>query len=194
MSLTLNSLRWNALTPTRSQRLVVKPLHHFPPSVPIRVIHGCFRFLLLAAVAAPASALEIARVYSDWRDAASFKRISEYFTGRENTGGHLVLRTHPEERAGYYFLVRLHAVPAVSELQARLIVIRPAAPEGRTYTFPIRLTGETSVLNLGLTGPDWPDKEADAVAWKLDLLSADGTQVLATEKSYLWDKPAPDGK
>ncbi len=154
---------------------------------PIRALLLC---LLLAATAAPASAVEIARVYSGWRDAASFKRISEYFTGRENTGGQTVLRTHPEERAGYYFLVRLNGVPAGSDLQARLTVIRPAAPDGLTYNFSVRLAGETTVLNLGLTGPDWPDKDADAVAWKLDLLSADGARVLATEKSYLWDKPA----
>ncbi len=152
------------------------------------MIRGCFLCLLLTA-ALPASALEIVRVFSGWRDASSFKRISEYFTGRENTGGQLVLRTHPEERAGYYFLVRFAGATAGAEVQVRLTVIRPTKPDGVVHTFQARLAGESPVLNLGLTGSDWPDQEADAVAWKLDVLSADGAQVLATATSYLWDKP-----
>jgi len=44
------------------------------------------------------------------------------------------------------------------------------------------------VLNLGLTGTDWPDAKTNPVAWKLDVLAADG-RVLASEKSYLWEKP-----
>jgi hypothetical protein len=45
------------------------------------------------------------------------------------------------------------------------------------------------MLNLGLTGPDWPDLKVNPVAWKLDILTADGKR-LASEKSYLWEKPA----
>ncbi|MBN8527563.1 MAG: hypothetical protein J0M02_19695 [Planctomycetes bacterium] len=51
--------------------------------------------------------LSIVRTFTGWRDGASFKRISEYFDGKENTGRETVLRTHPEQRTGYYFLVRV---------------------------------------------------------------------------------------
>jgi hypothetical protein len=45
-------------------------------------------------------------------------------------------------------------------------------------------------MNLGLTGADWPGGEqAHPVAWKLELVAADG-RVLAAEKSFLWEKPA----
>ena len=60
------------------------------------------------APAAPAATTAtITRVWPDYRAADTFDRISEYFTGAENTGGQIVMRTHPETRAGYYFFTRL---------------------------------------------------------------------------------------
>ena len=158
-------------------------------SVSIRVIRGCFLFLMLALGSAQAAELTIVRIYTGWREAASFKRISEYFDGKENTGGEAVLRTHPEQRGGYYFLVRVTNAVDSRTVTARLQVITSADAAPKTFTFsPALRTGDT-VFHLGLTGPDWPDAKADPVAWKLELTGADG-QVLATEKSYLWEKPA----
>ena len=158
-------------------------------SVSIRVIRGCLLFLLIALCSASAAELTIVRIYTGWREAASFKRISEYFNGKENTGGEAVLRTHPDQRGGYYFLVRVTNPADARTVTARLQVITSADAAPKTFTFsPALRTGDT-VFHLGLTGPDWPDAKADPVAWKLELTGADG-QVLATEKSYLWEKPA----
>jgi hypothetical protein len=153
--------------------------------VRIRALSLC----LLLAVSASAADPTIARVFTGWRDAASFKRISEYFDGRENTGGQLVIRTHPDQRAGYYFLVRIANPDATLAVKINLQVISTADAKPRTHTFDTELKSGEPVLNLGLTGADWPDAKINPVAWKLDVVAADG-RVLATEKSYLWEKPA----
>lgn len=154
-------------------------------------LRGCLLVALFSATAAFASDVTIVRVFTGWRDAASFKRISEYFSGKENPGGQVILRTHPGTRDGYYFLVRLaQAAPAGRAVQFRVSVIRPATDQVHVFNFPARAEPGPTVFNLGLTGTDWPNPEASPVAWKLDVLTEDGATLLASEQSYLWAKPA----
>lgn len=157
-----------------------------------RLIRRCLSVLLIAALPAAGLAKEgeltLVRIHPGWRDAASFKRISEYFDGRENTGGELVLRTHPEPRSGYYFLVRVANPGPACNVTARLQVVTDADAKPREFTFTPALKAGDTVFHLGLTGPDWADAKASPVAWKLDLTDANG-RVLATDKSYLWEKP-----
>lgn len=150
--------------------------------------------LLLCLFASPAvfgAELTIARVYTGWREAASFKRISEYFDGKENTGGETVLRTHPDQRAGYYFLVRVKNPAGPRPVKADLEIITDTAAKPVAHHFTANLNSGDTVFHLGLTGNDWPGSAANPVAWKLDLTDADGN-ILATEKSYLWEKPATE--
>ncbi|HET7536229.1 MAG TPA: hypothetical protein VFJ90_07235, partial [Candidatus Didemnitutus sp.] len=149
---------------------------------------GCVA-LGAALGAAESNALKIVRVFTGWRDAGSFKRISEYFDGKENTGGEVVLRTHGEERGGYYFLTRIGNPGAPVEAKLVLQVVMPGNAVPRNFTFPVSIQTKDTVFNLGLTGADWPDKKVHPVAWKMEITAADG-QMLATEKSYLWEKPA----
>jgi hypothetical protein len=146
---------------------------------------------LAPSAGAADGAIHLVRTYTGWRDAASFKRISEYFTGKENTGGEIIVRTHPERRDGYYFLVR--AVNEGASVAARIVirVITPNSAVPRTFTFNTPLPGGTSLVDVGITGEDWPAQKINAVAWQLEMLDETG-RVLATEKSYLWEKP--DGK
>ncbi|MDI1250639.1 MAG: hypothetical protein PSV13_17390 [Lacunisphaera sp.] len=159
------------------------------PSVLIRVIRGGYLFLLLGLGAASAADLTIVRVFTGWRDAASFKHISEYFSGKESTHGETMLRTKPDERGGYYFLVRTANPGAPLAVKVNILLSMPGEPKPRAHTFAAELPSGKAVLNLGLTGADWPDAKTNPVAWKLDVLAPDG-RVLATEKSYLWEKPA----
>ena len=137
----------------------------------------------------------IVRIRPDYRTAESFDRISEYFTGAENTGGEIVLRTHPETRAGFYFFTRLKVRDdiTIADAQIEISVITPASPEAKTFLLrvPVALRKGTVLLNPGLTGPDWPWTGADAnarpVAWRVRLLHASGA-VLASAQSYLWSK------
>lgn len=155
------------------------------------------RFLLLAAslllaVFSPlrAAEVEMTRVWPGWRDAESFERIAEFFSGKENTGKQVILRTRPETRAGYYFYVRaVNPGAQVASAKFVLQVITPVDPAAKTFTFPASLAAGTTVFNLGLTGGDWPGADAAPVAWKLELVAGDG-RTLATKKSFLWEKPA----
>jgi len=158
-------------------------------AVLFRVIRGGFLFLLLGLCTASAAELTITRVYSGWRDAASFKRISEYFTRKENTGGEAVLRTHPDQRAGYYFLVRVSNSGSAQKVTAHLQVITDAAAKPVEFDFTPELRAGDTVFHLGLTGADWTLANTNPVAWKLDLTDGSG-KLLASETSYLWEKPA----
>lgn len=145
--------------------------------------------LSLCAGRALAAEVEFVRVWPAWRDAESFDRITEYFTGQEDSGRETFLRTTPDARAGFYYLVRVanHA----SEFAGATFVlqlIRPDSTEPKTYTFPATITAGEPVFELGLTGPDFPNKKFRPVAWKLELRAAD-QRVLASQQSFLWAKP-----
>ena len=145
--------------------------------------------LVLSAVSALGADLTIVRTFTGWRDAASFKRISEYFDGKENTGKETVLRTHPDQRTGYYFLIRLANPGAAQKVRFQLQLFGQGASASRTVDFPAELKSGSGVFQLGLTGPEWQDAKSQPVAWHLQVLAEDG-RVLAAEKSYLWEKPA----
>ena len=152
---------------------------------PTFVFFGCF-----VVIPFRAAEVEFVRVVPQWRDAESFERISEYFGRGENTGGHLVLRTHAEARAGYYFVFRLAHAPSLAGANFEVSVIRPDVPEPKTFSLPVASPAGDGVVELGLTGADWPGgKKTHPVAWKLTLLAADG-RVLAEQKSFLWENPA----
>lgn len=143
----------------------------------------------LPAVAALGADLTIVRTFTGWRDAASFKRISEYFDGKENTGQETILRTHAAQRTGYYFLIRLANAGTPRKARFLLQLFEPGASAPRTVDFPAELKSGSEVFQLGLTGPAWQDAKSQPVAWQLQVLADDG-RVLASEKSYLWEKPA----
>jgi hypothetical protein len=149
-----------------------------------------FLFALAIATVSRAADVEFTRVWPGWRNAGTFERISEFFTGKEPANGQTILRTHADVRAGYYFLTRVkNAGAAIPDAKFSLRIIAPNNPETKTYVFPATLKAGASVFNLGLTGVDWTDPRNPPVAWKLELQRADGT-VLASAQSFLWEKPA----
>ena len=143
---------------------------------------------LIFTSVASAAEFTIVHVYTGWRAAASFKRISEYLDGKENTGGEAILRTHPDQRGGFYFLVRAANPGAARSVNVNLEIITTANAKPVSYSFRPELKAGDTVFHLGLTGADWPGPKINPVAWKLELLDPNG-RVLATEKSYLWEKP-----
>jgi hypothetical protein len=148
-------------------------------------------FLLFTLVSvARAADVELTRVWPAWRSAESFERISEYFDGQENTGRHTVLRTQPNARAGYYFLIRAKAAANTTGAKFVLQIITPEAPEPKTHSFPITLGPKEAVFDIGLTGTDWAGRKTHAVAWRLSVVNAEGRE-LASQQSFLWSNPAP---
>ena len=149
-----------------------------------------FLALLAAPLAAIAAEVELVRIWPGWREAATWDSIPEYFGGPETHGTQIVLRTQPAVRDGFYFLVRTAAATARASVRIELDVVRPDSPEPKRYVFNPRLPGGEAVLQLGVTGSDWPGgKRAQPVAWRITLRGADNA-VLAEHKSFLWEQPA----
>lgn len=154
-----------------------------------RILAGLLFLGALAALRAADG--EFVRVWPGWRSAESFDRIGEFFGGETAGQAQIALRTQPSQREGFYFLVRLKTAAAPAGGKFLVHVIRPDSPEVRDHTLPVATgaAGE-NVFQLGLTGADWPGgAKANPVAWKLEFVAADG-RVLATLKSFLWEKPA----
>ena len=152
--------------------------------------------LVCAAMLAPALVGEFKLRHLNLRylEAGAFKRISEYFTGRENPGSRLLCRSRPASRAGLYLILSLSERSRNLPEGATFLleVIRPDSPEPKTFRIPVpaeRPRGKEAYV--GLTGEDWPDPEARPVAWRLRLLDSAGA-TLFDRKSFLWEKrPAP---
>jgi hypothetical protein len=142
----------------------------------------------LACSVVPAKAFELVRVWPGTRSAESFERISEYFTGRENTGGQTIVRSQPAERGGYYWLLRTRTPAALAGVTFELTYTAPHSAEPRTRLFHADLPAGRHVTLIGLTGTDWPELEAEPVTWRLRVLDAQGNE-LAHEASVLWTEP-----
>jgi hypothetical protein len=151
-----------------------------------------FAFLLAvfgSAALAQSAPLTLVRVWPGYRNAESFDRISEYFTGQENQGRQTILRSQPAARAGYYFLVRLdNPGPVVAGAVFELHIISPTSPDAQLFTFKSDVPAGSHAFDLGVTGTDWFGPKASAVAWLLTVRAPDGTE-LAQRQSFLWAMP-----
>jgi hypothetical protein len=98
----------------------------------------CFVFFVVPFLAHAAD-VEFVRIWPAWRTAESFDRISEYFDGQENTGRHTVLRSQPDTRAGYYFLVRTKTTLNAADAKFVLQIIKPAGKLSSTSVSPVSI-------------------------------------------------------
>ena len=152
-------------------------------------------FLVISIVALPiavaAQTIEFSRIRLEYREDASFKRISEYFTGEENTGRRIVLRTQDSDRNGFYFSFRIEATgeATMSEGTIALLVFAPGTYEPTEYIFGLGVQTRRGIkVLIGLTGTDWADPKAKPVAWRLEFRNATG-QPIGFEESFLWRLP-----
>ena len=145
--------------------------------------------LLLLAAALPVwSDVTLVRVWPGYRTAESFTGIGEYFGRPEPTQGRLVLRSQPQERAGYYWLVRLRADEGDAVAAVELAFVRPGEAQPEMRRFAVTGRRGSQVLHLGLTGSDWADPTHRPLAWRIRVLDASDA-VLAEEESFLWSLP-----
>jgi hypothetical protein len=117
-----------------------------------------------------------------------FKRISEYMTGRENPGRRVILRTNPRQRDGYYFVLTLdrnvRKLPPDIYIQGEFYTSKSLDMQTHRFEFPSILPNTREIF-VGLTGDDWPQKDAVPAAWRFTFMNS-REEVLAQEQSYLW--------
>jgi hypothetical protein len=62
----------------------------------------------------------------------------------------------------------------------------PHSQDAQTHTFTLpSKRPKTKEIFIGLTGADWPVKDAVPAAWRFTIKDANG-DTLETEQSYLW--------
>ena len=152
----------------------------------MRLLRWCLFLALTLPLAAESVRLQ--HVWPGYRSASSFVRIGEYFGFTPHESRRPVLRSQPDERAGFYWLVRTRATAAMPDASIELQVILPGQDRPTTHTFPTPLPDGSHATIVGLTGADWPDKNARPLAWKLRVLGPDNRE-LDAENSFLWSLP-----
>jgi hypothetical protein len=150
-----------------------------------------FKLVLLVLWTGGSSAfanIELVRVWPGYRDAASFTSASEYFQGPAAKSELTAQRTTPDQRAGYYWLVRTKSDSSLAGTAIRLEVTRQGSTKPRLYEFKFDIARGNHAVPFGLTGPDWPDPAEVPIAWRLTIISPDGSS-LASQSSFLWQDP-----
>lgn len=159
----------------------------------IRAIFSVFICLLIAACASvekeAVRSVEIEEIKPRYIEEESFKRIGEYLTGVENKGDRVIVRSSPEQRAGYYFVLVLDTsvrqLPSGTVVEGEFYLPGSAELQRHDFALPARRP-KTKEIFLGLTGETWPfDETAVPAAWRFTVKDANGL-VLAEEASYLW--------
>lgn len=140
------------------------------------------------SVPTPNDSTGVERRYAPERD---FARISEYFTGKENPGDRLYLRSQPMARGGYYWIIPVPTEWRGRPARVSLEVQIPGSPETREETFRIENL-DKATLWTGMTGSDWPSPETRPVAWRLVVSNPEGETVL-DKQSFLWSSVNPPG-
>ena len=117
-----------------------------------------------------------------------FKRVSEYMTGKENPGKRVIMRTNPRQRNGYYFVLTLdrnvRQLPPDVYVEGEFYTSKSLDLKTHHFKFPSILPS-TRELFVGLTGDDWPEKDAIPAAWRFTIKNSQEV-ILAQEQSYLW--------
>lgn len=134
------------------------------------------------------SSVEIKEIKPRYIPEENFMRISEYWSGAENTGNRVIIRTDPEVRDGFYFTLvldeKVRALPRGTVITGEFYT--PVSTDVQTHDFllPNKLP-KTREIFVGLTGADWPEEGGVPGAWRFTIKDANGKQ-LAQKKSYLW--------
>ena len=120
-----------------------------------------------------------------------FTRISEYFTGRESTGGDTILRTDPSGRAGIYLVIKL-SQPLCRLAEDAVLTFRYVLSDCNReteQTFELAsVAGSSRWLFVGVTGADYHGAAQSLMAWSVEIAS-NGECV--AQESYLWRMRQP---
>lgn len=144
--------------------------------------------LLSLALSVAAAHAELSIVSSGHRDADSFKRLSEYLTGKPSDGRYEVFRSDESRRDGFYvslYLSERATLDLVSTV--RVHYVRPGTQEIESAELTAGALQKKRLL-IGLTEPEWASEDIHPVAWKIELADASGA-VIESAESFLWSDP-----
>ena len=142
-------------------------------------------FFLILSLVALSKVHSAYILFTDRRDADSFKRISEHFNGKEDPGRYVIVRTDPSQRDGYYIAIKLEASDQPEKAdKLRLYFVRPGSQEVETKTLTIGPIKKDRAL-IGMTDDVWGSTSSIPTAWKIEFLDSAGA-VISTSKSFLW--------
>lgn len=146
----------------------------------------CVLLMIFASSALTAKPLRILSVMNRNYCHNDFTRISEYFTGVEDTGGDTILRTDNCGRAGIYLVISLNKI--VSQLSdgafLKFSYIVSDSNEKKEITFNLDSScGNTPWIFIGITGADFHGICQNLVAWSIEIYSNDD---YALKNSFLW--------
>ena len=118
-----------------------------------------------------------------------FVRVSEYFTGKENTGGRYIARTKPEDRSGMYFWIATDiAKESINASDHKLVlkILDSASIDSKDFEFPISTKAlKKGKFMVGITGNDWSSNNKSIIAWRIEIF-APKESLIASTQSYLW--------
>ena len=143
----------------------------------------CLVLLPLAQV----NAVAIETAHSQYYDAEEIRPVSQYFgSALGNQRFRTVVASQPDAPAGHYFIIKLDDPDSPAPVSARLTYYRSDSKEEREHSWSLAGESLKKWLYLGLSGEDWPAKDVQPLAWRLELLDSAGA-VLAEWKSFLWE-------
>lgn len=140
------------------------------------------------------AAYEIRQVYYRYIPEENFMRITEFFNGEENPGVRKLVRSTPEQRSGFYFVLRLkpgwQSLKEGSQLRVHYVPDNVIYPVVYSFDLTEEVRSWKGEIFFGLTGEQWEKEGGEPIAWKLQVVSPEG-EVLAVRESFLWkDHPA----
>lgn len=148
-------------------------------------------FILTACASAPRPALtsvDIKEIKPRYIDAEQLTRASEYFTGEENTGNRVFLRSSPKAKSGFYFTLvldeKVRRLPRGTTVLGEFYTPNDVEVQRYTFTLPNRRP-RTREIFVGLTGDDWPEADAVPSAWRFTITGPNGN-TLGGAQSFLW--------
>ena len=120
---------------------------------------------------------------------SDFISIREYMTGTMNTGKKVILRSDPDVRTGFYFILtfdtKLHRFPPGCSIIGEYYT--PLSSDSKTHRFVLPMQRKkTREVMIGLTGDDWPLDDGSAPsAWQFIVQDANG-EIIGLKQSFLW--------
>lgn len=146
---------------------------------------------MLAMLLPPTLSAGIAEVIGQRYERADLVRLSEYFTGEENTAGRFFVRAEPAIREGLYLIVQtedeLPFYPAGTTITVEVVTSANTLPLSLGYVVT-PAAEETDRLYFGLSGLGPIKSSSTLLAWRVSLVDPEGTTI-DSEESFLWRAP-----